>query len=133
MFLQKPWTSQLIKRPICHHTETSQLICSSNQMTGFYMTTTLVFNVLMKNHGGGFFIYHGHCQVFELTHLSSNPDKEFLLKEKDRNSYPLDKDLYSANNKYSWGTFKNNVQVLLLTLFTAESQFFHAIVQCIKQ
>ena len=71
--------------------------------------------------------------MFELTHLSPNPDKEFLLKEKDRNSYPLDKDLHCANNKDSWGIFKNVAQVLLLTLFTAESQYFHAIVQCIKQ
>ena len=34
------------KRQICHNTETSQLICSANQLTGFYMMTTLAFNEL---------------------------------------------------------------------------------------
>ena len=30
----------------CHHTETSQLICSANRLTGFCMMATLVFNDL---------------------------------------------------------------------------------------
>ena len=38
----------LIKRQSCHHIETSQLICPANQLTGFYMTTTLVFNELIS-------------------------------------------------------------------------------------
>ena len=36
----------LIKRQSCYHIETSQLICSANQLTGFYMMATLVFNEL---------------------------------------------------------------------------------------
>ena len=39
---------ELIKRQSCHHIETSQLICSANQMTGFYMMATLAFNELNK-------------------------------------------------------------------------------------
>ena len=35
---------QLIKRRKCHHIETSPLICSENQLTGFYVMTTLAFN-----------------------------------------------------------------------------------------
>ena len=35
-----------IKRQSCHHIETSQLICRANQLTGFYMMTTLSFNKL---------------------------------------------------------------------------------------
>ena len=31
-----------------HHIETSQLICSANQLTGFYMMRTLVVNGLMQ-------------------------------------------------------------------------------------
>ena len=38
----------LIKRQSCHHTETSQLICRANQLTGFYMMATLAFNELRK-------------------------------------------------------------------------------------
>ena len=38
-----------MKRQNCHHIETSQLICSGNQLTGFYMMVTLAFNVLVKN------------------------------------------------------------------------------------
>ena len=38
--------AQLIKRQICHHIETSQLIYPANQLTGFYMMTTLAFNGL---------------------------------------------------------------------------------------
>ena len=37
----------LIKRQSCHHIETSQLTCSANQLTGFYMMTTLGFNELI--------------------------------------------------------------------------------------
>ena len=37
---------QLIKRQSCYHTETSQLICRVNQLTGFYMMATLAFNEL---------------------------------------------------------------------------------------
>ena len=35
-----------IKRQSCHHIETSQLICSANQLTGFYMMATLALNEL---------------------------------------------------------------------------------------
>ena len=38
---------QLIKRQSCHHIEISQMNCSANQLTGFYMIATLVFNELM--------------------------------------------------------------------------------------
>ena len=34
-------------RQSCHHTETSQLIWSTNQLTGFYRMITLAFNELM--------------------------------------------------------------------------------------
>ena len=34
----------LIKRQSYHHLETSQLICTVNQLAGFYMMTTLAFN-----------------------------------------------------------------------------------------
>ena len=37
---------ELIKRQSCHHMETSQLIYRANQLTGFYMMATLVFNGL---------------------------------------------------------------------------------------
>ena len=40
------WYYQLIKRQICYHKETSQLICSANQLTGFYMIASLAFNEL---------------------------------------------------------------------------------------
>ena len=38
--------SYFIKRQSCHHIETSQLICSANQLIGFYMMATLAFNDL---------------------------------------------------------------------------------------
>ena len=38
---------KFIKRHRCHHIEISQLICRANQLTGFYMTVILAFNVLM--------------------------------------------------------------------------------------
>ena len=31
---------------MCHHIETSQLICGANELTGFYMLVTLAFNEL---------------------------------------------------------------------------------------
>ena len=34
-----------MKRKSCHHIETSQLICRTNQLAGVYMMATLVFNV----------------------------------------------------------------------------------------
>ena len=36
-----------MKRQSCHHIETSQMICSENQLTGFYMMATLAFNELI--------------------------------------------------------------------------------------
>ena len=36
-----------IKCQCCPHIETSQLICSAHQLTGFYMRETLTFNGLM--------------------------------------------------------------------------------------
>ena len=35
-----------MKRQSCHHMETSQFICSADQLTGFYMIVTLTFNEL---------------------------------------------------------------------------------------
>ena len=35
-----------IKRQCCPHIETSQLICTANHLTGFYMSATLAFNGL---------------------------------------------------------------------------------------
>ena len=37
---------KLIKHQSCHHIETSQLICSPNHLTGFYMMATSAFNEL---------------------------------------------------------------------------------------
>ena len=39
----------IIKRQSCHHIETSQLICPTNQLTGFYLMATLAFNELISN------------------------------------------------------------------------------------
>ena len=39
---------ELIKHQSCHHTETSQMICSTNPLTGFYMMATLAFNKLSR-------------------------------------------------------------------------------------
>ena len=33
----------------CHHIETSQLICSANRLTGFYMMAILAFNELNED------------------------------------------------------------------------------------
>ena len=38
--------SELIKGQSCYHIETSQLICSTNQLTGSFMMATLAFNEL---------------------------------------------------------------------------------------
>ena len=41
--------SSPIKCQCCPHIETSQLICTANQLTGFYMRATLAFNGLNSN------------------------------------------------------------------------------------
>ena len=41
---------ELIKGQSCHHIETNQLICCTNQLTGVYMMTTLVFNGLIRTY-----------------------------------------------------------------------------------
>ena len=41
----------------CHHIETSQQICCANQLTGFYVMTTLAFNESKKKK-----------QIHEITH-----------------------------------------------------------------
>ena len=44
---------ELIKRQSCYNIETSQLICTANQLTGFCVMATLAFNELIwdKNLG----------------------------------------------------------------------------------
>ena len=42
--------NQPIKCQCCSHIETSQLICTTNQLTGFYMRATLAFNELMAKY-----------------------------------------------------------------------------------
>ena len=42
-----PEVINLIKRQSCHDIETSQLICSANQLTAFYMMASLAFNKLI--------------------------------------------------------------------------------------
>ena len=40
---------KLNKSQSCYHIETSQLICPTNQVTGFYMMATLAFNELKES------------------------------------------------------------------------------------
>ena len=40
------WTKVVLS---CHHIETSLFISRANQLTGFYMMTTLAFNELIRN------------------------------------------------------------------------------------
>ena len=42
-------SNELIKRQSCHHIETSQLICTANQLTGVYMMATVAFTELKDN------------------------------------------------------------------------------------
>ena len=41
-------SAEPIKCQCCPHIETSQLICSANQLTTFYMRATLTFNGLIQ-------------------------------------------------------------------------------------
>ena len=45
-----------IKRQSCLHIEASQLICTENQLTGFYMRATLAFTGLMQIGGSSLYI-----------------------------------------------------------------------------
>ena len=44
-----------VKCQCCPHIKTSQLVCYANQLTGFYMRTTLAFNGLKSNNYGDTF------------------------------------------------------------------------------
>ena len=50
---------KLIKRQSCHHIESSQLICTTNQLTGFYVMATSAFKKLNLNQIGERY-YHEH-------------------------------------------------------------------------
>ena len=54
---------QHIKPQSCHHTETSQLICSANQLTGFYMMATSAFNELKR--------FYMMCFLLDTLHYCS--------------------------------------------------------------
>ena len=45
----KKKTDKFIKHQSCYCIETSQLICRTNQLPGFYMMAILAFNELMIN------------------------------------------------------------------------------------
>ena len=44
--MQRKVIAEPIKCQCCPHIETSQLICTANQLTGFYMWATLALNGL---------------------------------------------------------------------------------------
>ena len=49
----------------CHHIETSELISSANQLTGFYMVTTLAFNELKS--GDMQVVFINKCKSCEIS------------------------------------------------------------------
>ena len=69
---------ELIKSRICHHIETSQLICWANQLTGFYMMTTITFNELTTS-----ILNVNMCNFYNLLYTFSNSPIETLAKEND--------------------------------------------------
>ena len=44
-----------MKHQCCQHIETSQLICSANPLTGFYMMATLALNELSTSLGYSYY------------------------------------------------------------------------------
>ena len=61
--------TQPFNEQCCHHTETNQLICSANQLTGSYMMRTLVVNGLISRKY--FFVYTAFYQVNIVTKVLS--------------------------------------------------------------
>ena len=70
-----------MKRQSCHLIETSQLICSANQLTGFYMIATLVFNelniVVLQRHRTLPKIYDETCRNCERLIAIKTPSQMF--------------------------------------------------------
>ena len=65
----------------CPHTETSQLICTENQLTGFYMRTTLALKSLKSFYA--YFSYSCDCniEIVWRSHMegSQHPPLQHLL------------------------------------------------------
>ena len=73
----------MAKLPI--HLETSQLICSANQLTGFYMMTTLPFNWLKKQPKPL------HCHNVMLYFITDIPLSAFKVPTILHQCFPLSK------------------------------------------
>ena len=73
----------MAKLPI--HLETSQLICSANQLTGFYMMTTLPFNWLKKQPKPL------HCHNVMLYFITDIPLSGFKVPTILHQCFPLSK------------------------------------------
>ena len=93
-----------------HHIETSQLICSANQLTGFYMMETLV-----------------------VTRLNKGTNRS--LKEGLRGSFPILKDklllcyqkqgsLFILNKTHLYGFEEEGFKKMVCTFFPDGSLFF---------
>ena len=61
------------ERQSCHHIDPRQLICFANQLTGFYIMGTLVFNELNR-------YYLLICEVLSHMNLLETPTGGFLQK-----------------------------------------------------
>ena len=96
----------LIKRQSCHHIETSQLICSANQLTGFCMIATLAFNEL--NTSWWSFIF-SHCktknkmQQQAIFHVClQNQQPKFQLHEISKKTIKIFENVYFGTSAWRW-------------------------------
>ena len=101
------------------HTKTSQLICTANQLTGFYIRATLAFN------GFIFMVSSSSWSITTVEHFSRKHSATFVLRGKVfRDAY----DIYVWNNnqfhpltsmEYPWErTIVSGCVVLTLLILT---------------
>ena len=110
---------KFIKRHRCHHIEISQLICRANQLTGFYMTVILAFNVLM---------YQVFINNFVTKKLKYRGSSEWLSY-----SQPNIRSMFSDSFRLSLENIdwkKKPDLNFILTVFTGFSVTFRLVVPC---
>ena len=96
------------------HVETSQLICTANQLTGFYMRATLTINGLMITlvesyellHSGFFFCLHRNLKRSQTALIFQSQQGK-----NHSNTYICSKLIMKTTKRYQW----SRPRVLLLT------------------
>ena len=68
----------------CHHIETSQLICSANQLTGFYMMAIAIVNAIVFDDCGVAYVTSIKCSETSRTKRGTGQSHKSFFSHRNK-------------------------------------------------